>query len=168
MVEHGQGADTLGTNTEVGAVKLRNVYVERPPAGAYRPGEDARVAISLFATGRTDDRLTGVTSTDARAVRMRWDRACDGAAEPVLSIPLRGGEVPSPSGTPVTGHLPYYLTISDFNREVPAGTTVPLTFTFAHAGEVTLQAKVQPRDDSDEPADYACLTDPIRGPVVDR
>lgn len=38
----------MGTNAEIGVTKLRNVYVERPADGAYQPGEDARVALSLF------------------------------------------------------------------------------------------------------------------------
>ncbi|AXB41436.1 hypothetical protein A4R43_01935 [Amycolatopsis albispora] len=60
----------------------------------------------------------------------------------------------------MTGHPPYYLTLSGFTREVPAGTTVPVTFTFTDAGTGTVQATVQGRGERDEPAHYSCLDAP--------
>ncbi|RZQ61430.1 copper chaperone PCu(A)C [Amycolatopsis suaedae] len=154
-------AGTLGTSAEIGEVKLRNVYVERPDDGAHRPGDSARVAFTVVSSENADDRLTAVTTGHAREVRINWDQHCDGTAEPVTALPLRNGGVPGPADRAVTGHLPYHLTLVGFTREVLAGTTVPLTFTFARAGTVTVDAMVQPRDPSDAPGAYACGATPL-------
>lgn len=82
---------------------------------------------------------------------------------PVSSIPLHRGSVPAPLGKEVFGHLPYYLTVRGFGQEVLAGTTVPLTFTFADAGTGTVQANVQEREERDKAARYACLATPPIG-----
>ncbi|AXB41437.1 hypothetical protein A4R43_01940 [Amycolatopsis albispora] len=77
----------MGTNAEIGPVKLRNVYIERPADGTYQRGEDARLAVSLFTDESIQDSLIAVSSSVAEQVRLQWDQACDGEAETVPAIP---------------------------------------------------------------------------------
>lgn len=152
-----KNANSLGTHADLGPIKIRNVYVARPDDGSYHEGESSLVFLTLINSGGRTDRLTGVSSTHARRLEMRWDRACDGAAETVPDIPIRPkGPVPGPVEKDVTGHLPYYLRIIGFTELVRAGTTIPLTFHFERAGEITVRANVQGRHPRDERGKYAC------------
>jgi hypothetical protein len=60
-------------------------------------------------------------------VQIRWDRDCDGTAEPVGKLPLApnlGGPQDSPGrGADETDS--YHLRLIDFTREVLTGTNVP-------------------------------------------
>ncbi|OXM75126.1 MULTISPECIES: copper chaperone PCu(A)C [Amycolatopsis] len=156
--QHGQGADTMGTNAGDGPVRLLNVYVERPDDGRYSPGENARVLFTVSNTGDQDDTLTGVTSPVVRAVSLRWDQYCDGTAEQVPEIPVQAkASVPIPPGRVLTGHLPYYVDATGFTTEALAGTTIPMTFTFSRTGPISLDVKVQPREPVDAIPHYACI-----------
>lgn len=88
----------------------------------------------------------------AGGVQPHWDKECDGNAEPVDEISvLPNGTVRYPPGADPVGHVPYFLELTDIDREILAGTTVPLTFTFAGAGPETVDAMVQshPREEVD-------------------
>ncbi|SDD35857.1 copper chaperone PCu(A)C [Actinokineospora iranica] len=156
-VRENDALSTMGTNAEVGQVLLRNVYVQRPEDGGYEPGDSATIRLSLFNKAREDDALVGVTSPVARAVVPRWDKECDGDAERVEAITvLAEGTVPGTPGTGETGHLPYYLALDQVTQTVRPGTTIPVTFTFTRAGNVTVDVLVQPQGTADVPAPLAC------------
>ncbi|MEU4248415.1 copper chaperone PCu(A)C [Amycolatopsis sp. NPDC026612] len=151
-------AGTLGTNVEFGQLSLLNVYLLPSPDGDYRKGEAARVRFTLVNRGSTDEALTTVDSTAATAVTLHWDRACDGTAEQAshLPLPARNG-VPVVPGASGNRRGPYYAEMTGLDRTVVA-TTLPVTFTFAHAGTVTVQAKVRhPMDGHDAPGPLECL-----------
>ncbi|SFO99450.1 Copper(I)-binding protein [Amycolatopsis arida] len=157
-----QQLTTLGTNAELGPITLRNVYVQRPPDGEFQPGQSARLLLTLANESPEQDSLIRVTSSHAK-VKLRWDRDCDGTAEPVDGLPITAnGTVPGPPGRDVTGHLPYFVEVVEFTQPVLAGTSMPVTFTFERAGDITVPAKVQPREPIDEPARYACVD--VRAP----
>jgi hypothetical protein len=44
--------------------------------------------VLVLIAGKTPDTLTDVTSAWTRDVEIRWDRDCDGTAEPVDELPL--------------------------------------------------------------------------------
>lgn len=151
-------------------MSLRNVYVVGAPDGRYVAGEDARVRLTLINTGRRDDALVKVTSKAASVASLHWDRACDGTAESVDRITVvAGGQVPQdplrPSGTGAAAadiqqparHQPYYIKVT-IDEEVLKGTTVPITFTFEHAGTVTVDTIVQSRHRLDQQASFACIS----------
>jgi copper(I)-binding protein len=150
-------AGTLGTNVEFGRLSVLNVYLLPAPNGDFRKGEDARVRFTLVNGGSAEEALTAVGSPAAAAVTLHWDQACDGTAEEVSRLPLPAGNgVPVVPGASGTRHGPYYAELTDLGRDVLA-TTLPVTFTFAHAGTVTVAAKVHHPIPSDVPAPLECL-----------
>lgn len=150
-------ASTMGTNEEVGTVKLRNVFVEAPSEIKYQygPGDEAIVRLELFSEAENPAVLTSVRTNLAQRVEMLADPDCDGEREQVSSIVVPPEDtVNEPGGL----HSAYHLKIVDFNREVLAGTTVPLVFTFQDVGEVTVDAMVEAGDDGDVPPPRTCLS----------
>ncbi|TQM84449.1 uncharacterized protein DUF461 [Saccharothrix saharensis] len=140
----------MGSNEEVGTVKLRNVFVEAPPDIEYRygPGDEAIVRLELFSEADDPATLVSVRTDLAQRVEMIADPDCDGERERVSSIVVPPEGAVNEPGSP---HSAYHLRIVDFRREVLAGTTVPLVFTFRDAGEVTVDAMVEAGDDGDVP-----------------
>lgn len=132
-----------GVDGEVGDVLLRGVRIQGTET-ALRPGDDAVAWLVLIADTPQPDTLTGVTSPAANRVEIRWDRGCDGTAEPVEELPLApnfGG--PDDRSRPGADEAAsYHLRLVDFTREVLVGTNVAVTFRFARAGEITLQVPV--------------------------
>lgn len=141
-------AGTMGTNGEVEHILLRNVYLVASGEGGYRRGDDGLVRLWLFNTSTVEDTLVGVRSSRAESARIGWDRDCDGTYETVLELPIR------PDGTVPYGR-PYAVELVDLTGEVLGGTTVPVTFTFRHAGEKRLNAMVEVVEDGDV-ADPTC------------
>lgn len=144
--------DTMGTNGQVGQVKLLNVYLEAPDGGIYRPGEDARLRLRIVNESVREDRLRTVRSA-AQEARIRWDRDCDGRFETVQSLPVDDeGVVPYSTA--------YFIELVGLERTVRAGTTIPVSFEFRHAGKGTIDAMVEARRDGSRPASLSC------GPTV--
>lgn len=144
------GAGTVGTNAGAGSVQLRNVHLVATEAG-YPPGSGARAELFLINEGPRPDELVGVRSPQADRIELRWDRGCDGKAEAVPSIPITAqGTVPLAPGQPASA-TPYHLEVAGLRQWARPGTTFPITFSFAAAGEVTVDAKVQATRDGDAP-----------------
>jgi copper(I)-binding protein len=153
-------AGTLGTNVEFGQLSVLNVYLLPEPNGDYRTGEDARIRFTLVNRGSVEEALTAVGSPAAAAVTLHWDRPCDGTAEQVsrLPLPARNG-VPVVPGASGIRHGPFCAEMTDLDRDVLA-TTLPVTFTFGHAGTVTVATKVHHPTTGDAPGPLECL-DPM-------
>ena len=134
----------MGANRQLGPILLRSVHIEAPDGHTYRAGDEARLWLTLFNEGREPDALTGVRSPAARAAQIRWDADCDGTAQVVPGLPLRQ-EFPrvseSPAGVPPIDA--YHVTLT-LDREVLAGSSIPVTFTFERAGTITIDTIVQP------------------------
>ncbi|PSL57394.1 copper(I)-binding protein [Saccharothrix carnea] len=150
---HGNG--TVGANAEVGDVVLRNVFVRAPGDGAYQRGEDAVVRLAMFSRSDRPDALLGVRTRSADQVELRSDTDCDGTAETVPRV-----AVPADRAVDRPGSVDpaYQLHVVDFSEEVRAGTTVPLTFIFEDAGEITVDALVETEDDGDMPPTHCPTT----------
>lgn len=146
-----QSADTMGTNGEIGQLQLRNVYLSASGEGGYTKGENGVVRLWLFNQSAVADALVGVRSAEAESARIGWDRDCDGVYETVDELPVR------PNGT-VPYDRPYAVELVDFTGVVRGGTTVPVTFTFRHAGEVRLDAMVEVVGDGDVPDPTRCAS----------
>jgi copper(I)-binding protein len=135
----------MGVNAEVGDVLLRSVHIEAPSDPRYQPGDDATVWFTLFNEGPRQDTLTSLTSAAAASAEIHWDKDCDGVAQTVPALPVQSE---FPGLDKASGGVPpfdsYYGRLVDFKQQVLAGTSVPVTFTFADAGQVTVQALVQP------------------------
>ncbi|GAB3276069.1 copper chaperone PCu(A)C [Parasphingorhabdus pacifica] len=152
-------SSTVGTNGQVGQVKLRNVHL-RATEEPYRPGGNADAVLHLFNQAHEQDALVDVRSPQARNIVLRWDRGCDGHAEAVPRIPVTAaGTVPAAPEEPDSAS-PYYLEVRELTQLTRPGTTFPITFTFERAGEVTLDAKVEATRDGDQPPPSPCTGQP--------
>ena len=147
--QHQISSNPAGTNEEAGDLLLLGVRVAGPAAPAFPEGADAPVWLSIVNEGTAVDVLRSVSSPVAGEVEIRWDRACDGTAEVVDELPIRpAGTDRPPAGDPSPAAAPYdayHLRLVDVTDEVRAGTSIAMTFTFARAGEHTLQVPVRPQ-----------------------
>jgi hypothetical protein len=132
----------------MGDVLLRNVYLEAPDGGSYIPGDDATLRLRIINKSTRDDQLRAVRAA-AEQVRIRWDRDCDGRFEAVDRLPLR------PEG-PVPYSDAYFVEFVGIDRVVRAGTTLPVTFEFQHAGVGTVDAMVEGRRDGSRGSRWSC------------
>lgn len=155
-----QRAGTIGTNAQVGQMLIRNVHVDAPEKGLYLPGDNAVVRFELYNQADQPDALIGAGSRDAAAVRLRWDRNCDGTAETVAGIPVQA-EATVPGPPPSADASPAYrLEVVQLTDVVRPGTTLPVTFTFERAGERTVDAMVQVPGDNVLPPPVCPAGDP--------
>ncbi|WP_274534365.1 copper chaperone PCu(A)C [Saccharothrix sp. CB00851] len=114
--------------------------------------------LTLLTGADRPDSLLGVRTDSGAQVELMADRDCDGTSERVDHIRLpAGGAAETGSGGVDAA---YHLRIVDFTREVPAGTTVPLTFTFAEAGQTTLDVPVKTGGDGHVPPPATCIPGP--------
>ncbi|WP_051399937.1 copper chaperone PCu(A)C [Haloechinothrix halophila] len=151
----------VGSHSDKGPIKLRNVYLAQPAGGRYEPGQDTVGFLTITTTAERRDRLVSVNSPVAKRIELRWDRDCDGDPQHVDALPLLPeGTVPEANRGGATGHAPYFLHVVGLTKSIPAGTTVPVSFEFARAGEVTMPVKVHGRHPSDVRSEFACGVDP--------
>jgi copper(I)-binding protein len=136
--EAGQDAPTLefhaasaGAQTIFNGIKITNAFVLGAPTGAAVPsGSSASMFVSLYNGGDSSDTLLSATAPGAAG-----------------NISLSGGTVPLPANSaPVnlTGPEPKVV-LEDLTKPLSGGASIPVTFTFQHAGRVTLQVPVEPQ-----------------------
>jgi copper(I)-binding protein len=117
-----------GAYKTVGDVTISNAFILGAPLGQSLPaGGQAGVFVSFSSAG--GDQLQSVTA--------------GGAAS---SVKITGGTVDIPAnGTAnVNGPAPR-IVLTNLSAPLSAGATVGLSFTFANAGEVTLQVPIEPQ-----------------------
>lgn len=134
--EAGQDAPTLefhpasaGQQADFNGIKITNAFVLGAPTGSTVPsGSSASMFVSLYNSNDNSDTLLSATAPAAAG-----------------SISLSGGTVALPANSaPVnlTGPEPKVV-LEDLTKPLRGGTTVPVTFNFQHAGQVTLQVPVE-------------------------
>ncbi|WP_261565704.1 hypothetical protein [Frankia gtarii] len=106
----------------VGAITLRNVYV----AGPVSQGGSAPIVSAFFNAGGEPDTLVSVSSPEAG-----------------------GGQPPKPADLPSGGGRIFIAdasapTLLGVTQNLLIGSQLPITFTFAKAGSVTLDVPVEP------------------------
>jgi copper(I)-binding protein len=126
----GSGTDALTglarttTNTAAGAkgtISLRNVYV----AGPAKRGESAQVISAFYNGGAEEDRIIVVSSPAAGAGQLPASPLLNPGS---LNIYIADGTAP---------------TLVGLKTDLEIGASIPITFTFAKAGAITLQVPVQ-------------------------
>ncbi|KOX19697.1 hypothetical protein ADK67_32650 [Saccharothrix sp. NRRL B-16348] len=122
----------------MGDVVLRAAPVVAAGGVPLRPGDDVVVRFRVHAERGLSDELVAVYSDEVRRVELRWDRDCDGVAEPVATLPLEHGVVPSGRGVGAD----YRLVLVGLREEHTVGSTVVVKFDFALAGELTVAVPV--------------------------
>jgi copper(I)-binding protein len=149
------GIGEAGVDSVAGSLRILAVHVVAPAGDGYASGSDLRVILTIVNVGAAPDALVGASSPDAERVEIRWDRDCDGRPEVVPHLPIAPEEAPAPANPAGVGPFdPYDLLVVAVRRDVPAGTTVPLSLTYERAGKVSTSAYVQPRS--------ANITEPVR------
>jgi copper(I)-binding protein len=116
---------TMGANAKVGQVLLRDVEVTTGITGASR---DATVRLTLVNQAGQSDVLTAVASDVAGRVEMLADAGC---SRTTAQLVLPAG----PSAQ-------YAIRLSDLRVGIVRGGNVPITFTFANAGTITVPTPV--------------------------
>jgi copper(I)-binding protein len=115
---------SFGANAQVGQVLLRGVEVT---TGVTDTNRDATVRVTLVNQAGQPDALTGVASDVAGKVELLADASCNQTAR----IELPAG----PSAQ-------YTIRLSDLRVGLVRGGNVPITFTFANAGTITVPTPV--------------------------
>ena len=129
-----------GADGGAGAIAVRDARfsAQAPRTGdeVYAAGEDAPLTLTIVNTGDATDRLVSVSSPVADGASIDGDAQILGGAALVS-----GYDQVRPAQTlPATVRTDVALT--GLRVPVRAGLTYPLTFTFARAGSVTVEAPV--------------------------
>lgn len=139
----------------VGAMRLGNAQSLSPlraPPSTSLPTTDAiestdavPVSMVIRNAGDDDDRLLGGSTPVARRIDVHRTHLVDGRREmqPVpggLSIPADGSLILEPAAS--------HLMLIGLQTDLVQGETFPITLRFAHAGEVTVTARVRRRVDA--------------------
>lgn len=136
----------------VGTMQLHAVAIAAPPNGpSYASGQNAALRLVIVNAGTSDDTLTGISSSVAKAATVATS-ASDKAALAETSA-SSGAVVSAVTFSPVTipaGQSKSFGIQPDDSEIVLTGLTdtlfpaaqVPITFTFASAGAVTITVPV--------------------------
>jgi copper(I)-binding protein len=115
-------------NDDVG---LQQVQLEYPLDGVYEAGEDARLFMAVTNTGGDPVTLTDISEPDFGDVRVE---TAQGLGLP-LTVDAEDDLYVGAEGSP-------NVTLLDLGRELRSSQSIPVTFTFAEAGEVTIDVPV--------------------------
>lgn len=156
----------MGANARVGPIQLISVHVDAPQDVRYQPGDQARLWFTVFNQAATADVLRTVSSPVAGTTQIYWDADCDGTGTAVPALTLRPVQ-PNPATAPpgVPPFDAYHVQLLALNREILAGTTIPVTFIFDRAGSVTVEALVQPSNAVRPEPSNRCYGGPSVGPT---
>ena len=147
----------VGPDTRVNDdVSLLQVQLEYPTDGVYDVGEDARLFMAVSNTGGDPVTLTAIDGPDFGGVSVV---NAEGTGLPLTVDPQ--------DNLYVGAEGPPEITLLDLGRELRSSQSIPVTFTFAEAGEVTIEVPVSaegqnPTDPFDFPDD-----DPDQDPTED-
>lgn len=146
-----------GTNAEVGQLKLRGIVIEAPSgaAASYTRGSAALLKLVIVNSSNSDDTLTSISSpafsdwgafaspTDASAVASAATAAVATSAPAALPTPQKSVVVAG--GSQVSWGMPSSkgaLLLTGVSKQLYPASTVPITFTFDHAGSVKVAVPV--------------------------
>lgn len=152
---------TGGSDGQVGAISLADAMFDyQGPVGGdavYRPGDTVSLRVTIINDGDAPDRLVSVSSPIAGGGVVNGDASIPahhtlaaGYHKPVAAIAL-------PNTTRID------LRLTDLKTEIRSGLTYPVVFTFARAGQLQLQLRV---DNPDEPREPCPLPPNGRPPLV--
>jgi copper(I)-binding protein len=122
-------------NASIGALRLLAVRVEAPEDDVHVAGDNVGLFLTIANDGTTPDRLSAVSTVDARDIVLR-----DGARGPTKAV-----SVDAPAKSVVSMQYPggLHLELVDITRDTRGGVFLPMLFRFASAGAVTVNVFVQ-------------------------
>jgi len=150
--------DKVGPRAAVGDLELAAVQLAYPTSGSYSAGDDARLEMAVVNNGSEDDVLTGISGTGFQRVRVTGSPTgtvvptSPSATPSTSSAPTTSA---APSGGPGTVNIPVpadstlilgqngpTVTLVGLSQDLTPAQSIPVTFTFQKAGEVTVQVQV--------------------------
>ncbi len=152
-VEGGAVGPDVRLNDDVG---LQQVQLEYPLDGVYEAGEDARLFMAVTNTGGEPVTLTDISGPDFSGVRVQ---TAEGQGLPLT--------VDADDNLYVGAQGPPDITLLDLGRELRSSQSVPVTFTFAEAGEVTIDVPVSAEGQNPTPPFDFPDDDPDQDPTED-
>ena len=152
-VEGGAVGPDVRLNDDVG---LQQVQLEYPLDGVYEEGEDARLFFGITNTGTDPASLVDISGPDFGVVRVETG---DGAGLPL--------QVDANDNLYVGAEGPPNVTLLDLDRSLRSSQSTPVTFTFADAGEVTVDVVVSAEGQTPVPPFDFPNDDPDQDPTED-
>lgn len=115
-----------GANATVGDVGVRNALLATAPATGYAKGADAPLLLTISNDGVDGDTLSQVSSAAAADVQISGTAALPGQA-----LTTFGTDTPAK------------VTLKGLTAPLVYGQSVPVTFSFAKAGSVTVNVPIE-------------------------
>jgi len=156
-----------GSNVDAGSIALRNVHVIYPNSEEYsiEPGGTAQLGFTIVNLDPyIGDELTGISTDFAQSVTGAeleippQSSVIAGASETTADLIEGAEELPDPDST---GETPFptpaaieTVELVGLSEGVRPGLTIPVTFSFAEAGDITVSIPIDagpelPRDESE-------------------
>lgn len=121
-------------------LELLQVQLEYPLDGVYEEGEAARLFFAVSNTGSEPATITDISGPDFSGVRVE---KIDGQGLPL--------QVDANDNLYVGAEGPPDVALLDLDQSLRSSQSIPVTFTFAEAGEVTVEALVSAEEDPSVP-----------------
>ncbi len=137
-------------------LELLQVQLEYPLDGVYEEGEAARLFFAVNNTGSEPATITDISGPDFSGVRVEKS---DGQGLPL--------QVDANDNLYVGAEGPPNVTLLDLDQSLRSSQSIPVTFTFAEAGEVTVEAMVSAEEDPSIPPFDFPNDDPDQDPTED-
>jgi len=118
-----------GANATVGEIGVRNALLQTPDGSKWAAGSDVRLHFWLTNDGVLDETLAQVTTSAAKSVEISGKATVPGQSRVQFGA---DGEVT--------------VTVKGLTADLTFGQTLPLTFVFATAGQVSTNVPVQVPD----------------------
>lgn len=115
-----------GANGTVGALGVRDVRLAPTAENVYEAGADVPLKLWVSNTAIDNDTLTGVSSTAADSVVISGD-----------------AEILGQTLVQITDETPTTIVVTGLKEELSYGKSIPITFTFAQSGAVTVNAPIE-------------------------
>jgi periplasmic copper chaperone A len=131
-----------GAQGQVGPIAVRNVMLAFPESGEnYQRGGDAPLKAVIVNTGLSEDELTSVRSPAAEMVQTQGQRALQPQLTLYAMPPSQGTQT---GDTEVGARRLITIALVNLAEDIKPGRTVPVTFLFRQAGELTLDVPIGP------------------------
>jgi hypothetical protein len=147
-----QVAAVDGAEGHVGPIALRTVKLQYPQGGRYREGQSARLNLVMANQSDQDDTLVAVRTDAAGNVTFSPGSSLSDGASGSPSASATGSPSPSGGGTtsiPVGANRSVVafadgpvITLVGLKQDLLAAETIPVTFSFEKAGDITLSVPV--------------------------
>ncbi|MGY1737290.1 hypothetical protein [Geodermatophilus sp. SYSU D00684] len=131
----------IGPDLRIGEdLTLAQVQLEYPLDGLYEEGEDARLFFAITNSGGQAASLVDVSGPDFGGVRVEGTGGS--------GLPFR---IDANDNLYVGAEGPPDVTLLDLDRSLRSSQSIPVTFTFAEAGEVTIEVPVSAEEQDPTP-----------------